>query len=109
GRLARPWAVRAYLEFWVVTPDRRDADDDRVGLAAQPVRVGPRGLTRDPARGARGVSDLPVEGHRRLECNVRPPLGHGGEEHAVLAQGLLGEHAPHDLDSRALEIGRAHV
>jgi len=34
---------------------------------------------------------------------VGPPLGHGGEEHAVLAQGLLGEHAPHDLDSRALE------
>src|SRR2546425_7433520 len=60
-------------------------------------------LPRDPLRGPVDVGDAAIQGHRRLERDVRPAAPRRREKHAVLANRLIAEHADGDVDASRAE------
>ena len=84
-------------------------DDDRLRVGAQLVRVGARGVGRDPARGTVGGRDPTVEARRDLGHDERAPGSPMVEVRRELARGFVGADADGHVDSRGTQTREART
>src|SRR4249919_2704114 len=87
----------------VVSDQRPRADDDGVGLGAQPVYVGARPCAGDPAARPVGGRHASVQARRVLPGDVRPAEPHRRQPGLVEASRLTGEEADLDVDPGAAQ------
>ncbi|CAM5381175.1 hypothetical protein SNARM312S_06099 [Streptomyces narbonensis] len=86
-----------YGQMGVVGAGGAGADNDGVGLGAQPVDVGAGLRGADPAGGAVGGGDAAVEGGGVLPPDEGPAVADGGEPGDVARPGLVLQEALLDL------------
>ena len=86
-------------EPWVVDQHGAGAHQHRVASGPQGVRVGARGLARDPLARPVGGRAAPVERGRELPGDERTPEGHPARPPVVELDRLVGEHAADDVEA----------
>ncbi len=88
------------VEAGVVSPHGGGADDHRIALGSQAVRVRPGRRAGDPGAGAVTGRDASVEGRRQLHDHVRPTGATVDEVRRQLLGHRPGEHTGVDGDPR---------